>query len=79
MFIESTVICDFHSCQTWERWFSKKENNYAGVKGDMICKFRRIAISVTGEECDKAIDELKSLNIGMESYKNTSMSVQRIM
>ena len=25
----------------------------------MICKLRRIAVSMTGEECDKAIDDLK--------------------
>ena len=52
-------ICNFHCCKAWERWFSKKENGYAGMKGDMICKLRRIAISMTGEECDKAIDDLK--------------------
>ena len=52
-------ICDFHRCQVWGRWFSKKENGYAAVKGDMICKLRRIAVSVTGKECDKAIHDLK--------------------
>ena len=72
MFIDSAVfICDFHCCQAWERWFSIKENGYAGVKGDIICKFRRMAVSMTGEECDKAIEDLKSLSIGMESYRNT--------
>ena len=25
----------------------------------MICKLRRIAVSMTGKECDKAIDDLK--------------------
>ena len=35
------------------------QNGYAGVKGDMIYKLRRIAVSMTGEECDKAIDDLK--------------------
>ena len=60
MFIYSTVlICDFHRCQAWEKWFYKKENGYAGVKRDMICKLRRIAVSMTGEEYDKAIDNLK--------------------
>ena len=60
MFIDSAVfIYDFHRCQAWERWFSKKESGYAGVKGDMICELRRIAVSMTGEECDKAIDDLK--------------------
>ena len=59
MFIDSAVfICDFHRSQAWERWFSKKENGYAGVKDDMICKLRRIAVSMTGEERDKAIDDL---------------------
>ena len=60
MFIDSVVfICDFHRCQACERRFSKKENGYAGVKGDMICKLRRVAVSMTREECDKAMDDLK--------------------
>ena len=42
----------------WER-FSKKENGYAGVKVDMRCKLRRIAVSMTREKCGKAIDYLK--------------------
>ena len=52
----------------------RKDNGYAGVKGDMICKLRRIAVSMTGEECDKAIDDHwsgKHLAIGVESYRNT--------
>ena len=56
MIIDSTGdICDFHRSQAWERWFSKKENSYAGVKDDMICKLRRIAVSMTGEERDKQL------------------------
>ena len=38
---------------------AKPTDGYAGVKDDMICKLRRIAVSVTGEECEKAIDDLK--------------------
>ena len=60
MFIDSAVfICHFHRCQAWEGWFTKKENGYARVKGDMICKLRRITVSMTEEKCDKAIDDLK--------------------
>ena len=29
------------------------------MKDDIICKLRIIAVSITGEECEKAIDELK--------------------
>ena len=60
MFIDSAVyICDFHHCQAWQRWFSKNENSYGDVKGDMIRQRRRIAVSMTGEKCDKAIGDLK--------------------
>ena len=60
MFIDSAVfICNFHPCQAYERWFSKSQNDYAGVKGDMICKLRRSGTSVTGKESNKTIDELK--------------------
>ena len=60
MFIDSVVfICDFRCCQAWKRWFSKKETGYTGVKGDMICKLRRIAVLMTGEECENGIDDLK--------------------
>ena len=52
MFLDLVVfICDFHRSRTWERWLSNKENGYADdLKGDMICKPRRIAVSMTGEE-----------------------------
>ena len=62
MFLDSGVfIYDVHCCQASERWFSNKKNGYAGVKGVMICKLRRIAVSMTREECDKVIDDLKEL------------------
>ena len=60
MFIDLAMfICNFNRYQEQERWISEKENGYAGVKDDMICKLRRIAVSMTLKECDKAIDDLK--------------------
>ena len=59
MFIDSAVfICNFHRCQGKDG-SPKRKNSYAVAKWDMICKLRRIAFSMIGEECDKAIDDLK--------------------
>ena len=41
------------------------------MKGNIICKLRTIAVSMSGEECDKAIDDLKKSEFGMKSYRNT--------
>ena len=51
-------ICDFHLKQSWDRWLNKKDNGLSHVKSDVICQLRRIALSDTIQESEKATKAL---------------------
>ncbi|XP_031551338.1 uncharacterized protein LOC116288650 [Actinia tenebrosa] len=53
-------ICDFHREQAWERWLSKGTNGLTEKKDLLLAKLRAIARSRTEQECNVAVDNLKS-------------------
>ena len=52
-------ICEFHREQAWGWWLNAIKNSARIIKGEMLCKFWRIARSRTEKEFKNAIDDLR--------------------